>query len=101
MSLIDVIDVVLAAVLFGPMPRFYFRLESDQGNAKDDGLDLPDLAAAHQHALAASAAVITEELAGYQDSIILHVIISNEAGERVARVRIETEVTDSEPPFDG
>jgi hypothetical protein len=82
------------------MTRYFIRIESERGNAADDGLEFPDLAAAHQHALVASAAIITEELARDEQSITLNVIITNEGGERVAKLRVETEVTDSPPPFD-
>ena len=83
-----------------PHDSLFHPIRKRAGNAADDGLDFPDLAAAHRHALVASAAIIAEELERDEQSIVLNVIITNEAGERVAKLRVETDVTDSLPPFD-
>jgi len=45
------------------MPHFYFHLSNGTGDTRDEeGLDLPDVARARAHALAAIRAIMREEL---------------------------------------
>jgi hypothetical protein len=85
---------------FARMPRYFFQIPSESGDANDEGLDLPDLASAHLHALAALGAVITEELAKEKATVSLSVNITDDAGQRVARLKVETQVVSSEAPFE-
>jgi len=82
------------------MPRYYFQLLSNLAEASDEGLELPDLASAHRHALAALGAVITEELANDNKSITLCVNIASASGERVAWLKVEAHIVSSHAPFE-
>jgi len=66
------------------MPRYFFHLRNDNGEAEDEtGQELPDLEAARRRALKAAGEIIAEELAQGRDRVRIAIDIEDEGGRRM------------------
>jgi len=70
------------------VPRYYFHLYDDIECKDDEGKDLPDLAAARDHAVSDARAIVAEEIQAKGEFSLSHWIeIEDESGEVVLIVK--------------
>lgn len=91
---------ISVSMLAWPMVQFYFHVLNDVFFAHDeDGIPLPDLPAARDHARKILAGIIAEELTEGRNMVNLCIMVDDHEGMRVADIKSTTKVQLSENPF--
>ena len=71
------------------MPRFYIHLLSDDLDAHDEeGMDLPDMAAAREEACRSAREVVAFEIKGGKDVVTFCLHVDDETGAKIMEIPI-------------
>ena len=98
--MIEVGAISAAPGSFVPVPILKFHVLNDTSfKIDEEGIELPDLAAARVHAAAILGQIVQDELGRSRNPIHLAVLIDDEDGVRVANARCVTSLVWSENPF--
>jgi hypothetical protein len=72
------------------MARFYFHLRSADELAQDDeGLELPDLAAAREQAIASAREIVADAIKAGKTKTLRHFVIADENGREILTVPLK------------
>jgi len=69
------------------VPRYFFNVYNDSTSLDEEGLELPDLAAARAHAIRGARSIMSDSLKDGRIDLAHHIAILNERGELLLDVR--------------
>lgn len=68
------------------MPRFFFHLRNDVAADDEEGRELADVAAAHQHAIESAREMVCASVHEGHLNLDHYIFVTDEAGKEVTRV---------------
>jgi hypothetical protein len=68
------------------VPRYYFHIHNDLDAEDEEGTELPDLAAAREHALKGARDLVCHDIKQGHVNLDHHIIVANASGDELLKV---------------